>query len=109
MPYRTLANVVQGAVITFVDITDADDQHAQTHEPKHLLKTSTTYRIPGLERLKVGASLNWQDAKAASLLEPAVEQSRQLLGNENPQTASLLALLGYLSGAATYIAIATFG
>lgn len=46
---------------TFVDITNADDKHTQTHSPKHLFKTSTTYRVPGLEQLKVGASLNWQD------------------------------------------------
>ncbi|WP_370869468.1 TonB-dependent siderophore receptor [Pseudomonas sp.] len=46
---------------TFVDITDADDRHTQTHSPKHLFKTATTYRVPGLEQLKVGASLNWQD------------------------------------------------
>ena len=46
---------------TFVDITDANGQHAQTHAPKHLFKASSTYRIPGLEQLKVGASLNWQD------------------------------------------------
>jgi len=45
--------------------------------------------------LGLGYSLNWQDAKAAPLLEPAVEQSRHFLGNENPQTAALLALLGY--------------
>jgi tetratricopeptide (TPR) repeat protein len=45
--------------------------------------------------LGLGYSLNWQDAQAASLLEPAVEQSRRVLRNENPQTAALLALLGY--------------
>jgi hypothetical protein len=45
--------------------------------------------------LSVGYSLNWQDAKGVSLLEPAVEQSRRLLGEKNPQTAALLALLGY--------------
>lgn len=32
-----------------------------TYSPKHMFKASTTYRIPGLEQLKVGASLNWQD------------------------------------------------
>lgn len=45
--------------------------------------------------LCLGYSLNWQDAKVAALLEPAVEQSRRLLGEKNPQTAALLALLGY--------------
>ncbi len=46
---------------TFVDITDANDNHAVTYSPKHMFKAATTYRVPGLEQLKVGASLNWQD------------------------------------------------
>ena len=46
---------------TFVDITDADERHAVTYSPKHQFKAAGTYRIPGLEQLKVGASLNWQN------------------------------------------------
>jgi outer membrane receptor for ferric coprogen and ferric-rhodotorulic acid len=46
---------------TFVDIQDAEDKHAITYSPKHMLRASTTYRIPGLEQLKVGASMSWQD------------------------------------------------
>ncbi|WP_372874457.1 TonB-dependent siderophore receptor [Pseudomonas sp.] len=46
---------------TFVDIRDAEDKHAVTYSPKHMLRASTTYRIPGLEQLKVGASMSWQD------------------------------------------------
>jgi outer membrane receptor for ferric coprogen and ferric-rhodotorulic acid len=46
---------------TFVDISDAEDKHAVTYSPKHMLRASTTYRIPGLEQLKVGASMSWQD------------------------------------------------
>ena len=46
---------------TFVDIVDATGKHAVTYSPKHQAKAATTYRIPGLEQLKVGASLNWQD------------------------------------------------
>ena len=46
---------------TFVDIRDAEDQHAVTYSPKHMLRASSTYRIPGLEQLKVGASMSWQD------------------------------------------------
>lgn len=54
---------------TFVDITDADDRHAVTYSPKHMVKASTTYRIPGLEPLKVGASLNWQDKVSNGIAE----------------------------------------
>jgi outer membrane receptor for ferric coprogen and ferric-rhodotorulic acid len=46
---------------TFVDIQDAEGKHAVTYSPKHMLRASTTYRVPGLEKLKVGASMSWQD------------------------------------------------
>ncbi|OEO25865.1 TonB-dependent receptor [Pseudomonas sp. J237] len=46
---------------TFVDITDADDRHAVTYAPKHMVRASTTYRVPGIDKLKVGGSLSWQD------------------------------------------------
>jgi outer membrane receptor for ferric coprogen and ferric-rhodotorulic acid len=46
---------------TFVDITNADGSHAVTYSPKHMIKTAATYRIPGMEKLKVGAAVRWQD------------------------------------------------
>jgi len=46
---------------TFVDITDAEDRHAITYAPKHLVRASTSYRLPQMPRLKVGANLRWQD------------------------------------------------
>ncbi len=46
---------------TFVDITNADGAHAVTYSPKHMIKTAATYRIPGMEKLKVGAAVRWQD------------------------------------------------
>ncbi|MGG2398836.1 TonB-dependent siderophore receptor [Pseudomonas sp. SH1-B] len=46
---------------TFVDITDADGGHAVTYSPKHMIKTAATYRIPGMEKLKIGAAVRWQD------------------------------------------------
>lgn len=46
---------------TFVDITDAEDRHAITYAPKHLLRASASYRLPQMPRLKVGANLRWQD------------------------------------------------
>ncbi|MNF51152.1 Ferripyoverdine receptor precursor [compost metagenome] len=54
---------------TFVDITDANDKHAVTYSPKHLFKAAGTYRIPGMEQLKVGASLNWQDEVSNGIAE----------------------------------------
>lgn len=46
---------------TFVDIQDEQHKHGRPYAPKHMLRSSLTYRIPQLERVKVGASLNWQD------------------------------------------------
>ncbi|WP_332821061.1 TonB-dependent siderophore receptor, partial [Pseudomonas sp.] len=54
---------------TFVDIRDAEDKHAVTYSPKHILRASTTYRIPGLEQLKVGASMSWQDETRNGIAE----------------------------------------
>lgn len=45
---------------TFVDITDAEDQHARPYAPKHLVRSMATYRLPQLPKAKVGASYNWQ-------------------------------------------------
>lgn len=47
---------------TFVDIQDDQHNHGKRYIPKHLLRATTSYRVPGLEQLKVGASLSWQDA-----------------------------------------------
>lgn len=47
---------------SYVDIQNADHSHGRAYVPKHMLRGSTTYRVPGLEALKVGANLSWQDA-----------------------------------------------
>lgn len=46
---------------TYVDIQDENHGHGKTYVPKHLVRASATYRVPSLEQLKVGASVNWQD------------------------------------------------
>ncbi|MGP0170427.1 TonB-dependent siderophore receptor [Pseudomonas sp. NCHU5208] len=45
---------------TFVDITNADGSHGVTYSPKHMVKAAATYRVPGLEKLKVGGAMRWQ-------------------------------------------------
>lgn len=54
---------------TFVDITDADDRRAVTYSPKHLVGASTSYRLPALPQLKVGANLRWQDETRNSVAQ----------------------------------------
>lgn len=41
--------------------TDADDQRIVTALPRHMLKTFTSYRLPGmLDKVTVGGGVNWQ-------------------------------------------------
>lgn len=58
---EVLEGLQASAGYTFVDITDADDRRAVTYSPKHLVRASTSYRLPALPQLKVGANLRWQD------------------------------------------------
>ena len=46
---------------THLSIKDKDGNEARTYVPRNLFKLSTTYRVPGIDRLKVGASVTWQD------------------------------------------------
>ncbi|MHA6491831.1 TonB-dependent siderophore receptor [Pseudomonas borbori] len=46
---------------TYVDIQNSDHSHGRTYAPKHMLRASSSYRIPQLPQLKVGANLSWQD------------------------------------------------
>ncbi len=45
---------------TAMTIKDQDGNNARTYVPKQLLRMATTYQIPQLQQLKIGASLNWQ-------------------------------------------------
>ena len=49
------------AGFTHLNIKDDDGNDAKTYVPRNTLKLSTTYRVPEIEKLKVGASLSWQD------------------------------------------------
>lgn len=46
---------------TRLKIEDRDGNEAKTYTPKGLFKLATSYRLPGIEQLKVGAGLRWQD------------------------------------------------
>ncbi|PRC93134.1 TonB-dependent siderophore receptor [Solimicrobium silvestre] len=45
---------------TAMTIKDQDGNPARTYVPKTLLRMATTYQVPQLEKLKIGASFNWQ-------------------------------------------------
>jgi outer-membrane receptor for ferric coprogen and ferric-rhodotorulic acid len=46
---------------TLLSIEDSAGEAARTFVPRQVLRMSTTYRVPFLTKLKIGANLNWQD------------------------------------------------
>jgi outer membrane receptor for ferric coprogen and ferric-rhodotorulic acid len=58
---QLLPNLQLSAGYTYVKIEDDSGNHARTHVPKRLLRLAASYRVPAVEGLKLGASLNWQD------------------------------------------------
>nr|WP_275983308.1 TonB-dependent siderophore receptor [Propionivibrio soli] len=55
---------------TQLSIEDKDGHDVRTFTPRRLLRVTTTYRVPTIERLKVGASLQWRDS---TYREPAAD------------------------------------
>ncbi|VVO19208.1 TonB-dependent siderophore receptor [Pseudomonas fluorescens] len=48
--------------------TDAEDKRIVTNLPRHMLKTFTAYRLPGmLDKLTVGGGVNWQSKTGENL------------------------------------------
>ncbi|MRD72655.1 TonB-dependent siderophore receptor [Rhodocyclus tenuis] len=45
---------------TQLAMDDGAGHDVRTYVPRRLLRTALTYRVPGIEALKVGGSLNWQ-------------------------------------------------
>ena len=46
---------------THVEIEDADGDRTRTFTPRKMAHLSAVYRLPGLQELKLGGSLQWQD------------------------------------------------
>ena len=38
-----------------------NDENVKPYTPRNMVKLSATYRVPYIDKLKVGASVNWQD------------------------------------------------
>lgn len=45
---------------TVLSIVDADGEAARTYTPRQLLRASTTYRLPFMEKVRVGMNVAWQ-------------------------------------------------
>jgi len=48
------------AGLTHLKVEDSAGKAARTFVPRNLLRLSTTWRVPAMPQLKVGANLNWQ-------------------------------------------------
>ncbi len=73
---------------TQFDIEDADGDDVNTHYPTKLIRTFTTYRVPGFlgDKLTIGGGVNWQESIYAYATNPAgvaekVEQDAYALVN----------------------------
>lgn len=56
---------------THVSIHDAQGQQARTYTPRQQLQLASTYQVPGWERLKVGATVNWRSGVHTIVNTPA--------------------------------------
>ncbi|MCJ9708973.1 TonB-dependent receptor, partial [Bordetella hinzii] len=45
---------------TRLSLQDAHGAYTRPYTPREMFRLSATYRVPGLEGLKLGASLNWR-------------------------------------------------
>ena len=50
-----------GLGYTSLAIKDPGGHDVRTYVPRQMLRLSSTYRVPGLEQLKLGGNLNWED------------------------------------------------
>jgi outer membrane receptor for ferric coprogen and ferric-rhodotorulic acid len=46
---------------SYVDIEDSEGNTTKTYTPRQSAKLATTYRLPMMEQLKLGANIKWQD------------------------------------------------
>ncbi|WP_434025741.1 TonB-dependent siderophore receptor [[Pseudomonas] boreopolis] len=76
---------------TQLGIKGDDGENVRTYVPRRTAKLATTYRIPGLEQLKIGANVRWQDAISRDQL------ATDLDGNEIFTRQGSYALVGVMT------------
>ncbi|ADQ83638.1 TonB-dependent siderophore receptor [Methylovorus sp. MP688] len=52
---------VSSGYTRLMSVKGDNDQNVKPYTPRNMVKLSATYRVPNIEKLKVGASVNWQD------------------------------------------------
>jgi outer membrane receptor for ferric coprogen and ferric-rhodotorulic acid len=71
---EVLPGLQLSAGYTYLDIENADGSAARTYIPRHLVRTTASYRLQSLPKLKVGARVNWQDDTYVQTATARVEQ-----------------------------------
>ena len=56
-----LDNLELSLSYTDLEIRDADNRLTQTYIPQKMVRAASSWRVSGLEQLKLGASVSWQD------------------------------------------------
>lgn len=52
---------VNGGYTRLMSVKDEDDNNVKPYTPRQMLRLSGVYKVPAIEKLRVGASVNWQD------------------------------------------------
>ncbi|MGX8883923.1 TonB-dependent siderophore receptor [Methylovorus sp. SPW-M1] len=52
---------VSSGYTRLMSVKGDNNENVKPYTPRNMVKLSATYRVPNIEKLKVGASVNWQD------------------------------------------------
>jgi outer membrane receptor for ferric coprogen and ferric-rhodotorulic acid len=52
---------INGGYTRLMSVKDEDDNNVKSYIPRQMLHLSAVYKVPYIDKLKVGASVNWQD------------------------------------------------
>lgn len=52
---------LNGGFTRLMSVKDGDDNNVKPYTPRQMLHLSAVYKVPHIQKLKVGASVNWQD------------------------------------------------
>jgi outer-membrane receptor for ferric coprogen and ferric-rhodotorulic acid len=52
---------VSSGYTRLMSVKGDNDQNVKPYTPRNMVKLTATYRVPNIDKLKVGASVNWQD------------------------------------------------
>ncbi|MCB5186484.1 TonB-dependent siderophore receptor [Methylobacillus caricis] len=72
---------LSGGYTRLMSVKGKDDQNVKPYTPRQLLKLTATYQVPYIEKLKVGASINWQDETHVDIDNVRVRQDSYALVN----------------------------